>query len=110
MLQITDWLDKLGMAEYAQRFAENRIDLSVLPHLTDQHLKELGVALGDRLKMLHAIGELTAALRPYLRPPQLPSQPRKTPPTRRQLTVMFTDLHPAPPTRSEGVGASTGCD
>ena len=36
MQQIADWLKKLGMAEYAQRFAENRIDLSVLPDLTDQ--------------------------------------------------------------------------
>jgi hypothetical protein len=39
MQQVTDWLAELGMAEYAQRFAENRIDLSVLPHLTDQHLR-----------------------------------------------------------------------
>jgi hypothetical protein len=46
----------------AQRFAENRIDLSVLPDLTDQHLKDLGVALGDRLKMLRTIGQLTACL------------------------------------------------
>ena len=55
MQQIADWLEKLGMSEYAQRFAENRIDLSVLPELTDQHLKDLGIALGDRLKMLRAI-------------------------------------------------------
>jgi hypothetical protein len=39
------------MSEYADRFAENRIDLSVLPDLTDQHLKHLGIPLGDRLKM-----------------------------------------------------------
>ena len=43
MQEIADWLEKLGMSEYAQRFAENRIDLSVLPDLTDQHLKDLGV-------------------------------------------------------------------
>jgi uncharacterized protein YjiS (DUF1127 family) len=48
MQQIADWLEKLGMSEYAERFAENRIDLSVLPDLTDQHLKDLGIALGDR--------------------------------------------------------------
>ena len=42
MQQIADWLDKLGMSEYAQRFAENRIDLSVLPDLTDQDLEKLG--------------------------------------------------------------------
>ena len=52
MHQITDWLKKLGMSEYAQRFAENRIDLSVLPELTDRHLKDLGIALGHRLKNL----------------------------------------------------------
>jgi hypothetical protein len=38
MEQIADWLKKLGMSEYAQRFVENRIDLSVLPDLTDQDL------------------------------------------------------------------------
>ena len=92
MQQVTDWLDKLGMAEYAQRFAENRIDLSVLHHLTDQHLKELGVALGDRLKMLHAIGELSGASA------AAPQSTTTTQPfaqdtaERRQVTVMFADL------------------
>jgi hypothetical protein len=52
MRQIADWLKKLGMFEYVQRLAENRIDVSVLPDLTDQHLKDLGIALRDRLKML----------------------------------------------------------
>ena len=46
MQQIAEWLEKLGMSEYAQRFAENGIDVSVLPDLTDQHLKDLGIALG----------------------------------------------------------------
>ena len=55
MQQIADWLKTLGMSEYAQRFAENRIDFSVLPDLTDQDLKDLGVILGDRRKMLRAI-------------------------------------------------------
>jgi len=54
--QIADWLEKLGMSEYVDRFAENRIDLSVLPDLTDQDLEKLGVLLGDRRKILHAIG------------------------------------------------------
>jgi SAM domain (Sterile alpha motif) len=40
------WLASLGMSEYAERFVENRIDITVLPDLTDQHLKDLGVALG----------------------------------------------------------------
>ena len=57
MQQIADWLKNLGMPEYAERFAENKIDISVLPDLTEQHLKDLGVALGDRLKMLRALVE-----------------------------------------------------
>ena len=55
MQPITDWLEKLGMSEYAQRFAESRIDFSVLRDLTDQDLKELGVLLSDRRKLLRAI-------------------------------------------------------
>jgi hypothetical protein len=56
--QITDWLQNLGMSEYARRFIENDIDVSVLSHLTDQDLKELGVSLGHRRKILAAIAEL----------------------------------------------------
>ena len=48
MQRIAGWLQTLGMSEYAQRFAENDIDVTVLPHLTDQDLKELGVSLGHR--------------------------------------------------------------
>ena len=56
--RLRDWLEKLGMSEYAERFAENRIDFSVLPDLTDQDLEKLGVVLGDRRKMLRAIASL----------------------------------------------------
>jgi class 3 adenylate cyclase len=91
MQQISDWLEKLGMSEYAQRFAENRIDLSILPDLTDQHLKDLGIALGDRLKMLRAIRELSGAA---LASPQPVFAEPKAQDTaeRRQVTVMFSDL------------------
>ena len=66
MLQIADWLDKLGMSEYAQRFAENGIGFAALRHLTDQDLKDIGVLLGHRRIMLAAIQELgsPAAARP----------------------------------------------
>ena len=46
MQQIVDWLNQLGMSEYAQCFAENKIDFSVLPYLTDQDLKDIGIPLG----------------------------------------------------------------
>ena len=58
MKVISEWLASLGMGDYAQRFAENAIDLSVLRDLTEQDLKDLGVLLGHRRKMLRAIAEL----------------------------------------------------
>jgi len=50
MQQIADWLEKLGLAEYAQRFADNAIDFSVIRDLTEQDLKDLGVLLGIAAK------------------------------------------------------------
>ena len=91
MQQIADWLTSLGMSEYAQRFAENDIDISVLRDLTDQDLKDLGVSLGHRRKMLRAIAELAGAV--SASPPSALAEP-KSPKTaeRRQVTVMFSDL------------------
>jgi hypothetical protein len=58
MLEIADWLQKLGLGQYAQRFAENDISFAILPHLTDQDLKELVIAsLGHRRQLLLAIAE-----------------------------------------------------
>jgi len=60
MQQIADWLKQLGMSEYVQCFAENKIDVSVLRHLTDQDLKDIGFPLGHRRKMLAAIAQRDA--------------------------------------------------
>ncbi len=92
MQQIADWLEKLGLGQYAQRFAENEIDISVLRHLSDQDLKDIGVPLGHRRKILAAIGELTSAA-PATPEPAVGTEP-KTQDTgeRRQVTVMFSDL------------------
>jgi class 3 adenylate cyclase len=91
MQRIADWLEKLGMSQYAERFAESDVDTSVLRDLTDQDLKELGVSLGHRRKMLRAIAEL-AGVAPTL--PQHVSKDPKSQDTaeRRQVTVMFADL------------------
>ena len=48
MQQIADWLQKLGLGQYARRFAENDIDVSVLRYLTDADLEKIGVSLGHR--------------------------------------------------------------
>src|SRR6478672_9407045 len=92
--QIADWLKKLGMSEYAQSFAENDVDMAVLPDLTDQHLKDLGVSLGHRLKMLRAIRDLSNASAAVTAPSALVDiEPaRRDDAERRQLTVMFADL------------------
>jgi class 3 adenylate cyclase/predicted ATPase len=91
MQQIADWLKKLGMSEYTLRFAENDIDTSVLRHLTDQDLKELGVSLGHRRKMLAAIAELAASVPGSPQPPVNEPKSQDTA-ERRQVTVMFADL------------------
>ena len=62
MSGIAEWLASIGLGEYAQRFSENAIDLSVVSDLTEQDLKDLGVLLGHRRKMLRAIGELQAPI------------------------------------------------
>jgi class 3 adenylate cyclase/predicted ATPase len=105
MQQIADWLEKLGLSEYAERFAESDVDTSVLRDLTDQDLKELGVSLGHRRKMLRAIAELGSALAAPSAAPLVKPAPMLTAATpssisvaveptaeRRQVTVMFSDL------------------
>ena len=91
MQQIADWLKTLGMSEYAERFAESDIDTSVLRDLTDQDLKELGVSLGHRRKMLRAIAELAGAGPTSPQPALTEPKPQDTA-ERRQVTVMFSDL------------------
>ena len=106
MQQIADWLGQLGLEQYAGRFAENEIDVSVLPYLTDQDLKDIGIPLGHRRKMLAAIATLYGAApstagtaAPPARPAPITVEP--APPSisgpdpageRRYLTVLFCDL------------------
>src|ERR1700756_5817833 len=91
MRGVTEWLESIGLSEYAQRFAENGIDLSVVCDLTDQDLKDLGVLLGHRRKILRAIGELDEADR--RKPAKTATeQGRPDEGERRHLTVMFCDL------------------
>src|SRR5260370_10901115 len=92
MQQIGDWLEKLGMSEYAERFAENRIDLGVLPDLTDQDLEKLGVLLGDRRRMLRAIRGLAGDNTVLPHSPAVTEARPQDSAERRQLTVMFCDL------------------
>ncbi len=57
MSDVAQWLERLGLERYAAVFAEQQIDLEVLPELTEHDLEKLGVALGPRKKLLKAIAE-----------------------------------------------------
>src|SRR5215472_12501199 len=80
------------MVEYTERFVENRIDLSVLRDLTDQDLKDLGVVLGDRRKMLRAIAGGGSIAFAASGPGGVAEPGPQDVAERRQLTVMFCDL------------------
>ena len=92
MQQIADWLKTLGMSEYAERFVDNKIDISVLPHLTDQDLKDIGVPLGHRRKMLAAINQGVESIRLLAEATTGVAPTTQEAPERRQITVMFCDL------------------
>jgi class 3 adenylate cyclase len=92
-MDIEAWLQGLGLERYLPAFRDNEIDWEVLPKLTSEDLRAIGVAaIGHRRKLLEAIaalgqrqpaeGSLTTA----------PSFPASGDAERRQLTVMFCDL------------------
>jgi hypothetical protein len=92
--RVAEWLEKLDLGQYAQRFAENDIGFTILRDLTDEDLEKIGVtSLGHRRKLLRAIAELpnhetdaSQAAVATARPAPLDTAER------RQVTVMFSDL------------------
>ncbi|MGH6914205.1 MAG: adenylate/guanylate cyclase domain-containing protein, partial [Geminicoccales bacterium] len=88
MPAIEQWLDDLGLGQYARRFVEHDIDLDVLSDLQERDLEQLGVSLGDRKRLFKAIARLRD------RPAGTDSAPPpgRAEPERRHLTVMFCDL------------------
>ena len=99
-MDIAIWLRSLGLGKYEAAFRENEIDETVLPGLTAEDLKELGVAaLGHRRKLLDAIAALRADASGMA--PSADVATASGPPSayfpedraeRRQVTVMFSDL------------------
>ncbi|MBC8088274.1 MAG: AAA family ATPase [Phycisphaerae bacterium] len=94
---IAGWLEKLGLAQYATVFAENDIDLEVMPNMTELDLEKLGVSMGHRKKIIAAIAGLpgvsaTAPNRDRMTTPSRGTDSRADAGERRQLTVMFCDL------------------
>jgi class 3 adenylate cyclase/predicted ATPase len=94
MERLASWLRNLGLPEYTQSFADNGVDFNILPELTDQDLKDLGVLLGHRRKLLRAIAALNhpvGVTRSPEVPPALGSAATSVG-ERRHLTIMFCDL------------------
>lgn len=93
MPDVASWLASLGLDKYVEAFSANEIDFDSLRHLSEDDLKELGLPIGPRRKVLAAIAELgdetRSTSRPVVTPPLVP--PRREA-ERRQLTVMFVDL------------------
>src|SRR5262249_54228093 len=92
-IEITDWLRELGLEQYAPAFRDNAIDAGVLPSLTSEDLKDLGVTLvGHRRRLLDAIAALRAEMAAAVVAQQSPRALIPADAERRQLTVMFCDL------------------
>ncbi len=91
---IGEWLVRLGLGGYREVFAEHDIGFDVLPRLTEEHLKEIGIPLGDRLRLLKAIEALET---PQPDPLEIPLPPQADTSLavpigeaeRRQLTILF---------------------
>src|SRR4029078_6918060 len=102
-MDIVVWLRSLGLAKYEAIFRDNDIDETVLPSLTHENLKELGMAsLGHRVKLLEGIAALrgdASGKTPFVEAATTLSTPNAPPEDRaerRQVTVMFSDLCGSP--------------
>jgi class 3 adenylate cyclase len=100
-MDLGGWLRSVGLEKYEAVLRDNEIDETVLPKLTEDHLRELGFPLGARLKLLDAIAALGSSIptaSTLARPPPLaaapltPSATAEATAERRQVTVMFSDL------------------
>jgi hypothetical protein len=93
-MDVAAWLRELGLEQYVQVFRDNAVDADVLPDLTAEDIKEIGVvAVGDRRRLLRAIADLrpSGGNRPVVGPEsELPLTEADG--EWRQVTVLFADL------------------
>lgn len=87
MDDLTEWLAAIGLEKFADIFAEQEIALEHLVLLTESDVRELGLPIGPRRKLLTAIGGLRANASSPFEPSAGQNDAE-----RRQLTVMFVDL------------------
>jgi len=104
-MDVADWLHQLGLGEYEAAFRENSVTAELLPNLTPDDLKDLGIALvGHRRRLLDAISALRAdadrAGNPQAASAEHPRPSQQSTAERRQLSVMFCDLIASTPLSS----------
>ena len=89
-MDVAAWLKEHGLEEYAEAFAENGVDAGLLPELSNEDLKDLGIArLADRKRLLRAIAQLSEG---GDHDEATPSPTAAFPGERRQVTVLFADI------------------
>ena len=95
-MDVGGWLRGLGLGQYEEKFRDNKIDADLLPRLTVDDLKDIGVSVvGDRRRLLDAIAVIAGAGPPATSAPPTKSAPSKglqASAERRPITVMFCDL------------------
>ena len=89
---IKRWLEDLDLVKYADAFIENEIELRDLSHITDDDLRELGLPLGPRKRIMGSIRALIEAETPASDEAVTAGRMQSSEAERRQLTVMFCDL------------------
>src|SRR5215475_2592412 len=89
-MDLGNWLRDQGLERFEAAFRDNGIDESVLPHLTQDNLRELGLPMGARIKLLAAIAALAKEVRPTAA--VAVAEPAADAAERRQITVLFSDL------------------
>jgi class 3 adenylate cyclase/tetratricopeptide (TPR) repeat protein len=90
---IWQWLEDLGLGKYGDVFVENGIDVDVLSDLANDDLKDIGINLGDRKRLMRAIDQLDGGyVSPANNETAYKPEQHSTAAERRQLTIMFCDL------------------
>ena len=92
-MDVAVWLRSLDLGQYEDRFRDNKIDAEILPHLTADDLREIGVtAVGDRRKLLAAIARSRSEFVQAVQTTSAQPKPLEVSAERRPITVLFCDL------------------
>lgn len=87
--ELYSWLVALDLGKYQQAFSENEISIADLPFLTESDLREMGLPIGPRRRLISAIARLPGDAAAHS---ELPGVPGASDAEVRQITLVFVDL------------------